>query len=263
MQTFAGSWLWGLILWGELTANAVCAQSLSQDEPTALELREEAEEPPGYRPLINEAIREYNAHNFAEAHSLFAKAHAMYPNARTLRGLATAEFELKRYDACIEHLESALDSDVKSLDETLRQKAEDLLRRARNFVARVQLEVQPQLAEVVIDGQPAPLSSAAPLVLRVGNHVLEFRAPGHFTERRVLELSGGEEKTLRIVLTRQVVVGPLAEVPTRTEHRKKWFRSAWLWTGVSALAAGTAVALTLALRDRHAPLDTGTTGTQL
>jgi tetratricopeptide (TPR) repeat protein len=237
------------------------AQADSADEQGAappqhdLEARHEPAEPAGYRAIVEEAVREYNARNFAEAHALFARAHAQSPNARTLRGLGMVEFELKRYQECIEHLQLALDSDVKSLDEQLRRKAEDLLTRARNFVASVRLEIEPLPVQVVVDGETETISKAAELLLRVGDHVLEFRAPGHYVERRELQLSGGEARTLRVVLTRQV---NFAAAPLLLDEHKRSARRAWIWAGVAVLAAGTAVALTLALHDREKPYDGGT-----
>lgn len=222
---------------------------------------EEPDEPSGYRATISEAVREYNAHNFAESHALFAKAHAAYPNARTLRGLGMVEFELKRYRECIEHLQQALDSEVKSLDEVLRRRAEELLSRARNFVASVHIEVEPAAAQVVIDGEPASSANAADLLLRVGDHVLEFRAPGHFAERRELQLSGGELKQLRVVLTRQVDFTQQPAIRPEPPERKRLFKNVWLWSGVAAVVTGSAVALSLALRDHSPTYDGGSTNT--
>jgi len=77
----------------------------------------------------------------------------------------------------------------------------------------------------------------------------------------VLQLSGGEQRSLQVVLTRQVDFNPVTPPPRR--ESKRLVKNAWLWSGLAALGAGSAVALTLALRDRTKPYDGGSTGSVL
>lgn len=178
-----------------------------------------AGEPVGYRALIDEALAEYEAHNFAEARSLFYRANALYPNARALRGLGMAEFELRNYSDSASSLQLALQSATLPLEGELRAETERLLARARGFVAKLSLALEPGLATVVVDGTPVQLGPQGSLVLEVGDHVLEFRADGYAAERRVLKVQGGEEQTLRVVLpVRQLPPGaPAQSAPTPAE----------------------------------------------
>lgn len=163
-------------------------------------LAQPSTEPPAYRPLIDEALREYAEHNFTEARALFLKAIAVYPSARAYRGVGMSEFELRNYGDSAGNLEQALNSTVQPLTGSLRTETERLLERARNFLARVNLALEPGMATVIVDGVPVQLGPQGVLVLEIGPHTLEFHAEGHTPEKRVLKVKGGEEQSLRIVL---------------------------------------------------------------
>jgi tetratricopeptide (TPR) repeat protein len=211
--------------------------------------------PEGYRELVAEAVREYTAHHFAEARALFHRAHRLYPNARTFRGLGAAEFELRNYGESVHCLEQALASTVRPLDPELRARTERLLVRARGFVARLQLSIQPASTIAMVDG--VPVVGAREILLEVGDHTVEFRAPGYLPERRKLTVHGGELRDLHVVLTLRVDGQPSARAPSRPAL----YKSPWLWAGVGVVAAG--VATTLALTLRSEPYDGGSTGVVL
>lgn len=246
-----------------LGASTSAQASAGDEEPPREVLQgdvaDDPNEPYRYREAISQAIREYNARNFVEAHALFVRAHALLPSARTLRGMGVVEFELKRYRECILHLQQALDSDVRSLDGQLRERAAVLLSRARTFVARVYLNIEPDSAQVVVDGEPLG-TRPDELLLRVGDHILEFRAPGHVFERREVQLLGGEQRRLQVTLRKEVAITP-ATAPSPEQRR--WFQRTWVWVGVVAVAAGATIATTVALRNDGPPLDKGTTGVVL
>jgi hypothetical protein len=205
--------------------------------------RVEAEEPAGYRELVSEAVREFGARNFAEARGLFSRAHALFPNARTLRGLGATEFELRNYRECVQYLERALDTPVRSLDDDLRDRTERLLARARGFVGRLELTVMPASATAVIDGMP--IRDAKEILLDVGDHELEFHAPGYLPEKRKLRVHGGDSRTLHIVLTLNINLTRSGETEV---ERSKRIRRIWWYSGAAALLAGTAIGLAVGLR---------------
>jgi hypothetical protein len=92
------------------------------------------------------------------------------------------------------------------------------------------------------------LGPGSELVLAVGDHTLEFRAPGRIAEKRALRVKGGEQDTLRVTLaalnTPDLTRGP-ADEPTK----RPVYKNPWLWTALGVVVAGavtgTAVALTL------------------
>jgi hypothetical protein len=162
-------------------------------------------EPAGYPEARALALSEYQAGNFEEARAEFRRAYRLFPNARMLRGIGMSEFELRNYGESIESLEDALRSDVRPLDASLRAETEALLTRAHNYIARVTLELQPGSAAVTVDRVPVTLGPGNMLLLRVGDHVLEFNAEGRASERRELRVDGGEQQTLRVTLSEPAV----------------------------------------------------------
>jgi hypothetical protein len=172
-----------------------------------------------YRETIAEALEEYKAQNYLEAHALFARAHALWPSARTFRGLGVVSFELHRYSESVSALEQALVSDRKPLDPSMREDTKRLLARAWAFVARLKLIAEPTDTVVAVDGLDAKPLSGEALLLDLGPHQLEFRAPGFVSERRVYVVVGGETPTWKISLQR---VGAPAPLPTPSAPREPW-----------------------------------------
>lgn len=214
-------------------------------------------EPPGYRVAIDEAIAEFAAYRFGEARELFVRAHAIFPNARTLRGLGLAEFELRDYVHCIQHLDAALSSKTRPLDGELRGETEALRQRAAGFVARVTLVSRPQAARLLVDGAQAEWP-VRPLLVPFGTHTLELFAPGYEPAKLSLSLSGGEERTLNVELRRP----PGDHVRDTTDSGARWYQNPWLWTavGIVVIAGGTAAGFAIANSLRADPPRAGTSG---
>lgn len=212
-----------------------------------------AEDPPEYTAAISEAVSEYQAGNFAESRALFERANALMPNARTLRGLGMVEFELRNYPASVDFLEKALLSSAKPLESELRAETQQLLLRARGFVGRFTLVLDPQGASVSVDGEEVALDPSGALMLAVGDHVLDTRAPGHIADHRKLRVTGGEDVQLRVVLPLQAAVAPVAATPVAPARARAdgdndtVFSSPWFWVAVGAVAIGAGVGVGLAL----------------
>jgi hypothetical protein len=230
-----------------------------------------AQEGQEYSQAIQLGSQEFEAGNYAEARSQFTRAHQRFPNARTLRALGMVEFELKNYGECIELLRAALASNTRPLEPSQRKDAEALLSRARGYVARVNLELEPDVATVLMDGVPVKLENGRTLVVQVGDHVLEFRAPGRLAEKRLVKVSGGEERTLHVVLpapenaaktSGSAVGAPLEPAQAPNKERTPLYKKPWLWVVVGVVvagaAAGTAIALTRDKGGSPSPSDTPT-----
>jgi len=248
---FASTWLVAL--------TPAAAQPKSSALPRAPETAESAAEPAAYRAAIDLAISEYELSNFAEARAQFRRAHELFPNARTFRGLGLTEFELRNYGDAIENLRLALESPIKALTGSLRSDTEALLNKAQGYVARLNLEVDPGAASVVLDGVPVELGATGVLVVEVGDHMLEFRAPGRLAEKRPVKVTGGEERTLRVVLH-----PASSHAPDREARR--WYKNPWLWSAVGVVVLGAATGTALALHDQDSTLagpEGGTTGVAL
>jgi hypothetical protein len=156
----------------------------------------------GYEAAIDQALSEYQAHDFEEALAFFTKAHTLSPNARTLRGMAMAEYELRRYVASLTHLQEALASRVMPIKGALRTETEELLRKAQQYVSRVVVQVAPATANarITVDGAATVLPADGALLLQVGERVVEVQAEGFEPERHTLVLQAGGEQQLTITL---------------------------------------------------------------
>jgi hypothetical protein len=158
-----------------------------------------------------------------------------------------AEFELRNYESSVEDLQQALASPIKPLEGELRSETEQLLARARAFVGRFQLQLQPANAAVTLNGTVLA-NSAAPLMLAVGDHQLIVSADGYLSEERTLSVTGGEDTTLPFTLLPQPSAPIAATAPTPVEAEKKSsiLASPWLWVAVGAVVVGAAVGIGVA-----------------
>jgi hypothetical protein len=217
-----------------------------------------AQEPPDpahYQMLIDEGIREYGLHNFAEARSLLMRAQVHFPNARALRAIGMAEFELGNYAASASALTAALASERRPLDEAQRSEAEQLLERAENFLTHVTVFARPWPSEVQVDGVPVTLAPGGELVLEIGDHELRFMLRGHLEERRRVRAVGNEWLSIQVSLL-PLIVTPFAEssvgprvLPMQEEPLSP--RRRWIWSSVLLVSAALATGLGFGLSARQ------------
>ncbi|MDB4976255.1 MAG: hypothetical protein JWN48_4596 [Myxococcaceae bacterium] len=221
---------------------------------SAAHAQHERAEPAEYRAVIDRGVEEYQLGNYQEARDEFARAHSMFPNARTLRGLGLTAFELRNYVEAVSTLQSALASKVKPLDANLRANTEEMLARARNYVGDVILQLEPATAVLSVDGIRRT-DTPDTLQLDVGDHVLEFNAPGCLTERRAIRVRGGKTEIVKVALAKVSLEsssthGLAHDAPhdERRPLRKRW----WLWTTLGVVSAGAATGVALLLtRQEH------------
>ena len=155
-------------------------------------------EPPAYRGLVDQGLREFALMNFEEARALFRQAHRLFPNARTHRALALAEFELKNYAESIVRMEQALTSQVRPLTAQHRIEALDLLARAYRFVTRAQITIHPPEATLFVDGVEAKANPYRALLLNLGHHELSVAAECYVPWERDLVAQGGDDVVLDV-----------------------------------------------------------------
>ncbi|MDB4988387.1 MAG: hypothetical protein JWN04_3565 [Myxococcaceae bacterium] len=207
-----------------------------------------------YRSVVNRAVQEFEAGNYAEARGLFVRAHEIYPNARTYRGLGLVAFELRHYAVAIDYLTSALDSNERPLTAAHRASTEEALEKARGYIAVLELKTEPSTARVLVDGIVVEHGDGGPLVLEVGDRTLEVQASGYIGDRRVLSIAGRERLNFTVELPRLQAAG-LPAAGGALEHRdesaprsRRWYKNPWLWTGLAVVAAGAGAGLAFALR---------------
>jgi hypothetical protein len=227
-----------------------------------------------YNMLVREALAEFDDGNFPESRALFLRAHELQPSARTLRGLGVAAFALREYEDATRKLEEALASTVKPLDGQLRQETQNLLERAYGFVGRYELGLSPLHALILVDGAETDLHHGDRLLLSIGRHTLEARAPGYESDRRTVDVAGGENTGLSFSATLLppapiVAPAPVVVVATPLEaaraatpvpapimasprsDRPPLYKNPWLWAGVGTAVVIVVVAVSVAAtRDR-------------
>jgi hypothetical protein len=216
-----------------------------------------AGEPPGYRDAVSEGLREFEARNYPEARSLFLRAHALSPSARTHRALGLVEFELRNYVDSIHHLRAARETSVKSLNEAQLRETESILARAQAFVGQYRVRTTPATSELWLDGSQLHVSDGEPVLLTIGEHSLECRAPGYLQKQQKLAVKGGESGDLTFALV--PITDLTAPSGASASATRPWYKSGWLWAAVGvvvvgAAAGGTSYAL---LHDDKSPRATG------
>lgn len=219
---------------------------------------------PEYTAAVREALAEFDAGHFQEARALFLRAHTLQPSARTLRGLGISAFELRDYEDAARKLEGALGSRVKPLEGALRSDTQQLLERAYGFVGRFELAMEPSFAHLLVDGAESDVRAGQRLLLSIGRHQLEARAPAYESDRRTLDVAGGEHTGLSFSLTKlpvaPVVIAPVVELPRepapspprmdepRTD--RPLYKNPWIWTATGvAVVAIVVTAVAVAGRD--------------
>jgi tetratricopeptide (TPR) repeat protein len=217
------------------------AREAAAQTPSAVAPPPDAAPPPGYREAIEQALSEYEAHDYAEARAAFLRAHALYPNARTLRGLGMMEFELRNYIESVSLLEQALASQVKPLDAALRAQTEATLVRARGYVSSydLQLNPAPPSVRVLIDGVPVAFTPGKPLTLTVGEHSLQVLADGYRDEQRSLSVKSGEQQSLAVELHALQQAPAAAVALGKPEHES----TSGSWLGPALTIGGGAIAI--------------------
>jgi hypothetical protein len=230
-----------------------------------------------YKRVISRGLQEFELGNYPEARAAFSEAHKIFPNARTHRALGLVAYELRNYSECIEQLSRALSSKEKPLGGELRKSTEELLARTQKLVGRVQFDLTPATASVLVNGVSVALGVERKLILEVGDHLLEMRAEGYLPERQKLSVRGGEELRVSVELrpgeplaTHQsagaVTPTPQPAQPSDSDRggKRRWYKSPWLWTAVAVVIVGAGVGVGLALRpdpDTKVKASTGTENT--
>jgi opacity protein-like surface antigen len=182
-------------------AAALCAaQAASAQAPADSAAQNTAANDQAYRVTIDDAVREFDAGHWEEARALFKRANELSPNARTLRGMGMAAFELRMYVQAIRELDAALRETRKPLAGEMRASVEQLKVKAREFVGRVQLVLEPPEAKVLVDGKEPQLEPDGTVLLDVGTHVIAATADGYKSTNLRLGVEGGMDEAVRVPL---------------------------------------------------------------
>jgi len=228
-------------------ASIAVAQPSSGHSASA-EARENSAE---YRQLIQQALDEFQRGNWDEAAGLFAQAHRLSPSARTLRGMGLSAFEGRRYVASLQHLRAALISTSNPLTDKQREEVQDTISRAEHYVAKLELTVTPDSAEVFVNGEAVPNNGGERLVLLDPGPV-EIRAssPGHQLALRQLRMVSGAHQHLELRLAPAGASAAATGAPASGAQKGSFPYSTFGWLSVG-LAAASGVGSLVAWRVRE------------
>jgi hypothetical protein len=166
-----------------------------------------------YKELIEQALNEFKHKNWQESRALFARAHERNPNARTLRGLGVVSYEMRDYVNAMVNLKAALDDSRQPLTDVQRKECEGLLARAQTYVGVFALKVEPQDAQVLLDGATPGLNGEGHLLVPFGEHEISASAPGRQVSSTRLNVQGGERGEIALVLPPEGAAPVVAGTP--------------------------------------------------
>jgi hypothetical protein len=234
----------------------------------------------GYVQVIQNAVVEFDAGNWAEARVLFEQAHTLRPSARTLRGMGMTSFEMKEYVRAEKELNASLVDLRSPLAEAQRHEVLALLLRLERYIGKLVVRTQPAEAKptITLDGSRV---DEPEMKLDLGRHDLSVQAPGYRPLNRTVSVEGGKTQTLELTLTpldmgptspgygppgdpvvsEQPIVPPLDMKDDPRDDRGGVFKQWWFWTIVGVVAVGgAATAVVLSSKsDTQSPIH-GNTG---
>jgi len=238
------------------------APASTSSEPTAKQLAEA-------RRLFARGVEYAREHSYSRAASKFEEALAIHRAPAIEYNLASALYELGRFDesySAVTHVLAAADV---SLD--VRARAQQLARTLTERTARLTVLIggnAPGVA-VRVDGVPwAPSQVGVTHAVAPGRHVIEATSNGHVLSRRDIQIP------LRTAALIDLTLIPCGGQSSLTEaggpqplaagqsdrHARNLLRNGWLWGGVAAvLVAGGVTAAILLARD-HGPTPKASTG---
>ena len=162
----------------------------------------------------------------------FRASYRMNPIPQVLFNIAVSLRRLHRYAEAADTLRRYLREGSEESEER-RFLARDLIAELEAVLARVDIAVDRDEADVFVDGElqgRTPLDES--LRLAAGDHEIEVRLDGYRTHRERIEVHGGQQVELSIDME---------------EVRAPWYRQWWVWTIIGAVVVGTSVGLAVGL----------------
>ncbi|KYF77636.1 hypothetical protein BE11_48100 [Sorangium cellulosum] len=164
-----------------------------------------------YRQHMENGIKLFQDRNYPAAIVEFEAAYKEKPKASPLFNIALAEKALFNYPRAIAALERALAQHRDTMDESDEKTARSAIEEMRALLAQVTIELSPQSATLIIDGQEHPPSSSGTRVVELGPgvHRIGARADGHVSaEQSVTVVSGERGKRVKLSLARERPAAP-------------------------------------------------------
>ncbi|WP_437975041.1 tetratricopeptide repeat protein [Sorangium sp. So ce295] len=156
-----------------------------------------------YRQHMENGIKLFQDRNYRAAVVEFEAAYKEKPKASPLFNIALAEKALFNYPRAIAALERALAQHRDTMDEGDEKTARGAIEEMRALLAHLTIELSPQTATLIIDGEEQPPSSSGTRVVELGPgvHRIGARAEGHASaDESVTVVSGERDKKVKLAL---------------------------------------------------------------
>jgi Tetratricopeptide repeat/PEGA domain len=200
------------------------------------------------------AISLYEDGDYALALAEFERVYELVPDYRVLYNIGQMNMQLGRYARALRTLREYVNRGGDELPPDRRVAVQGDLRLLEARTASLELDIRPAGAEVWIDGVIVGRSPLAePLVVDVGERVVQVRVRGYVARTQTLTLAGGDRREVSVVLQEEGAPAAVTPVtgakPSGAPSTKPATRtSGWVWAGwgvTGVFAASSAVGAAL------------------
>ena len=234
------------------------AQGLLAAAPAGTSSEPSAEQLAEARRLFARGVEYAREHSYARAASKFEEALAIHRASAIEYNLASALYELGRFDesyAAVTHVLAAAD-----LSPDVRTRAEQLELTLQEKTARLTVLIGANATGVAlrVDGMPwTPAQVGVTHAVAPGRHMIEATCGGHLLSGREVQIPLRTAALIDLTLIPCAdpssfagAGAPLEDGQGGSHRARKWLRSGWLWGGAAAvLVAGGVTAAILPARD--------------
>lgn len=175
----------------------------------------------------------------------FRRAHELSPDFRVLYNIAVVLDRLGKYAESVKAYERYLAEGGENVPAARRTEVTDTLTTLRARTARLSVQVQPEDAELTLDGVPLGRGPLTEHLVDAGVHQLVASKAGFLASSQPVELAGGDRREVRL----RLVVAP------RPKEEKAVPTGAWIAWGVAGGAALAGLGFGLGWRSASSKLD--------
>jgi hypothetical protein len=232
-------WL-GVLLAASLWAGVAFAQPTAGDQKKG-------------KALFEQGLALSDEGKWAEALDLFQKSDETAPSpvvqfniAATLRALGRYVESNQRLDRLI----SQAQSNKITIKPGLRKDIDQLQREVKEKIVALRLQVDPEGADVQVDGSPLKASPEGKIELDPGKHVFVVKKEGYDTTS-ITKTLGPSDVELRIMAPKSRVIETVVEKPVEVEVDRPFYTRFWFWAATGAVVVGSAAVIYVVASPRN------------
>jgi hypothetical protein len=146
--------------------------------------------------------------DLARALQHFESAQALNPNPKVLYNLGQTYTALGRPVEALRAFDGYLETSTEPADSARQREVEELVRKNEALVGTLVVNLEPQDAQLEIDGRPAEPNAANEIRAAVGRRLITATRPGYHAAAVPVEVPSGESRTVGIALERKTPQAP-------------------------------------------------------